>query len=361
MLALVSRLQTRRGLRCARWFSCSTRRGTKYDVLFLGRDEFSCSIFQALYGADDVWRSVQVFTNPEQSINRGAEHSVSPLKAVAQSLGVQVTEIPRSKADFRQWRPPASYLEATEPSNRIILTASFGRIIPAAALDHFDPVRRLNVHGSVLPKYRGPAPVQHAILNGDTETGVTVSTMLKPKEGVDTGEILASRRMALAENAETPQTLDSLATLGGHLLVKVLRDMQAGQANPIPQAGESSHAPFITAEDAAVNFKTMTAHEIVRRHRAVSHQRPLTAQTLDESTVQLHGVYVHRENPRQLPDEAGVAILWKPTKTVYIRCAEGTVLGVPEMKPKGKPVSFAREWWNGVVNKGVQDGKYQFP
>lgn len=191
------------------------------------------------------------------------------------------------------------------------MTASFGRILSPSLLEMFAPSKRLNVHPSLLPAYRGSAPIQHTISNGDKETGVCVIEMLKWKEGIDTGAIWGSSRVVrllynkiastltdvsskpLHDGAMFPEVRNTLAHVGGRLLVSVLRDMRIGkvfnlilmfkqnqlihgllQAVSTPQApvGLLPHAPAITPEDGIINFNTMSAESIVHRYRGISHQ-----------------------------------------------------------------------------------------
>jgi methionyl-tRNA formyltransferase len=191
------------------------------------------------------------------------------------------------------------------------VTASFGRILSKSLLEHFAPGRRLNVHPSLLPAYRGPAPIQHALLDGLKETGVCVIEMMEYKKGIDVGEIWGQQRVVsytfkathltnvrfqpIHNDAAFPSLRNSLAAEGGQLLVSVLRQMMAGtvcivifstccrmvyllvwamQASATPQRIDDTakHARMITANDAQLDFRCMTASAILQRHKAISHQ-----------------------------------------------------------------------------------------
>ncbi|GLB42086.1 putative formyltransferase [Lyophyllum shimeji] len=332
----------------------------------MGRDEFSCLVFRELHAARDVWDDIVIATNPDEKTGRRGSHlSVSPLKLLGESLKVPVHTIPHTKPEFKHWKLPEPFSNAGNPPsmNHVVVTASFGRILPPSMLDMFAPTRRLNLHPSLLPAYRGPAPIQRAILNGEKETGVSVIEMLKWKQGIDAGAIWGTSRVPLHDGAMFPELRDTLAYVGGRLLVSVLRDMRVGKAESKPQPPVDSlpRAPSITAADSAVNFSTMSAESIVRRHRAISHQRPLITCLSSEKTVQLHSPYVLNTPPDSLSTVPGTSTFQKSTRTLVIRCADGSVLSVPLMKQEGKALMEAKDWWNGAKGLGlVHDGELKF-
>ncbi|KAG5646738.1 hypothetical protein DXG03_002420 [Asterophora parasitica] len=290
---------------------------SRFKILFMGRDEFSCLVFRELHAARVV---------PSQL-------------------------------------PDPFSIVGAPPENHVVVTASFGRILTSSMLDMFAPNRRLNLHPSLLPAYRGPAPIQHAILNGDKETGVSVIEMLKWKEGIDAGSIWGTSRVPIHDGAMFPEMRDTLGYVAGRLLVSVLRDMRVGKAKAEPQASADSapHASTISVLDSAVSFTTMSAESIVRRHRAISHQRPLITCISSEKTVQLHSPYVLDSSVSALSSVPGTATFQKSTRTLVVRCADGSVLSVPLMKQEGKALMEAKDWWNGAKGLGlVHDGELRF-
>ncbi|KAH9956274.1 formyl transferase, partial [Russula dissimulans] len=176
--------------RLARKYSSSRR----FDILYFGRDEFSCQVFEKLYSATDVWQSLLIATQPDQMIGRKRTSSLfvsslslsgpvsystallAPLKTLGHNLNLPVTTIPHVRSELKTWTPPLPFypLAPSPPSNHLLLTASFGRILPSSLLSLFRPTHTLNVHPSALPAYRGPAPIQRAILNGERDTAVCV-------------------------------------------------------------------------------------------------------------------------------------------------------------------------------------------
>jgi len=271
------------------------------------------------------------------------------LKTLAQSIDLPVHTIPRRKTDFRYWRPPPPFLDP-HPSH-VILTASFGRILSKRLLQYFDPPRRLNVHPSLLPLYRGPAPIQHTLLDNRRETGVCIIEMEQLSKGIDTGGIWGWRRFPVPEDATFATLRDAAGREGGQLLVTVLRDMLAGKATQVPQtslglAESVSHAPMITLEDAIVDF-SMSAADIMRRHRAISHQKTLTTFLPTSKTLQLHTPFVYTSDASSLPRVLGAAIYDGETGSLLIRCAGDTVLSVPKVKQQDRAMLDAKNWWNG--------------
>ncbi|KZT71902.1 Formyltransferase [Daedalea quercina L-15889] len=287
---------------------------------------------------------------------RGSELAVSPLKVLGQQHNLPVHYIPpgKDKGALKTWQPPSSFSVpgTPPPSSHIIITASFGRILPKSILDLFLPGRRLNVHPSLLPVYRGAAPIQHAIKDGLQETGVCVIDMLERSKGIDAGAIWGEQRVTIPEGAAFADLRDNLARTGGQLLVSVLRDMIAGKAMSKPQAEDPAapRASFITLEDALVDFDTMTAEQIARHSRAFSHQHPLTATLKSKRTLQLHSISVY-DGPsdvlKQLPIP-GTATFDRSANALLIRCASDTILSVPQVKQQDRTLLKAREWWNGV-------------
>ncbi|KAI1786055.1 Formyltransferase [Ganoderma leucocontextum] len=331
-----------------------------FKVLFFGRDEFSCLVLQQLLKAKDVCQDIQIVTQPDVKVGRrGSELSISPLRIMAEQARLQVHTIPEERSKFRTWQAPppfrldsASGPELGPPFHHLLVTASFGRILPNSLLNLFLPTRRLNVHPSLLPAYRGPAPIQHALIDGQRETGVCVIEMTERKKGIDSGAIWRSAAMAQTETFGTLR--DSLAETGGRLLVSVLRDMLAGKdtRKPQPEDPDAPRAPLITAEHSKIDFSTMTACRIVGTHRAISHQKPMTTMLKIGRTLQLHSPSVLVEEypdiQSHLPVE-GVATFHPPSGALIVRCAENTYLTVPEVRQQDRRLLNAKQWWNGVT------------
>jgi len=204
----------------------------------MGTAELACASLRALC-ACDAFRVLAAVSQPDKPRGRDLAVQPTPVKAVALSLGVPVLQ-PRKARDesFIQ------ELRALGPE--LVVVAAYGQLLPPAILD-LPPLGCLNVHTSLLPKYRGAAPIQWAILDGAAETGVTI---MKMDPGLDTGPILSDVRTAIDENDNAQTLHDRLAELGAELLVRTIPAYATGQLIPKPQPQEgASYARKITKED----------------------------------------------------------------------------------------------------------------
>ncbi|KAK7680183.1 hypothetical protein QCA50_016692 [Cerrena zonata] len=347
-----------RGLSSARrrYLGSISTKPNAFDILFLGRDEFSCLVLQHLYDAHDVWKTIRVVTQPDMKVGRrGSQLAISPLRTLGEQLTLPVQYIPRDKAAFRDWKLPAPF-DATPPvPSHLLVTASFGRILTKSMLANFEPSNRLNVHPSLLPVYRGASPIQHTILNGEKETGVCVIEMMERKKGIDAGTIWGTARMNVPENSDFTSLRDVLGHEGGRLLVNTLRGILCGKAVPCPQTSDPTapRAPLITSADAIVDFRTMTATQIIRRHRAISHQKPLHVYLRNGRTLQLHSLSIadaSHISAHVLPQlyEPGTAFYDSYHRSLLVRCSDKSILKVEKVKQQDRALLAAKEWWNGV-------------
>ena len=140
----------------------------------------------------------------------------------------------------------------------IIITCAYGQFVPEVLLNHFK-YKAINVHGSLLPKYRGAAPIQWAILNGDTKTGITTMFM---DEGMDTGDMILKQEVEIGEDETTGELWDRLSKIGGELLVRTLREIEKGTAPREKQGDDFTTAPMLSKEMAKIDWNKKTAQEI---------------------------------------------------------------------------------------------------
>ncbi|PPQ70313.1 hypothetical protein CVT24_013008 [Panaeolus cyanescens] len=315
----------------------------------------------------DVWREIIIATQPDTKIGRrGSQLSISPLKILGESLDIPVYTIPHRKPEFKTWKLPPPFSDFTPsdasdspPRENILITASFGRILSKVHLDMFAKDRRLNVHPSLLPDYRGPAPIQHALLDGREKTGVCIIEMLKKSEGIDAGRIWEKEEAVIHPDDTFITLRDRLAIQGGDLLVKSLRNMLDDSAVCLPQASAENApaAPFITAAHAVLDFQKLRASDITLRHRAISHQKPIFTYTPNGAEVQFHEVsellpHLVSDDPSttgKIPDQQpGSAVYNNPNKCVLVRCGDGSILRVTSLQSEGKKMLNAQQWWNGT-------------
>ena len=215
----------------------------KAGIIFMGTPEFAVPALKALHKNDqDI---ALVVTQPDRPKGRGRKLTPSPVKETAINLGYSVIK-PASvrTAEFM------SCIEKYTPD--FIVVVAFGHIIPKNILT-IPKIATINVHASLLPKYRGPAPIQWAIINEEKETGVTTMLM---DEGLDTGDILLSSKLKIGSD-ETSDTLHGrLADLGANLLIQTLNAYEAGDIHPIPQDHtQATYAPILKKNDGRMNWK----------------------------------------------------------------------------------------------------------
>ncbi|WWC63255.1 methionyl-tRNA formyltransferase [Kwoniella dejecticola CBS 10117] len=389
-------------------FTCTaqtTRRFVKFKILFCGSDEFSVASLKAVYEARDLWESIDVVVPPDKDVGRGGKHHkslekyISALKRYADSQSLPTHTIP--SGGVKSWTPPPPFdrfdpnYNESQSQSHILLTASFGQIIPLKLLNLFPADHRLNVHPSLLPKYRGAAPVQWTIANGDSSTGVSVQRLVKYSEGVDAGDIVGSvGDIAVPADATYNTFLPHLAEVGGDLLVKVLRELREGTATFKTQdANEITLAPKITHETARIRWSEQTAEEIDRLHRGIRHQvavwssiaststtSPTSTTTSNQTQTQAQGqaqAQVHlislralspSEYPTGLPGssdtegETGIGYLIKDGKSrkLVVSCAKGTWLEILEVQMAGKKVLGIKEWYNGLPKVVRESGIVRF-
>ena len=222
----------------------------------MGTAELSCASLEALVH-DRQFQIAVVVTQPDRPKGRELKPQPSPVKLLAQKLDLPVLQPGRARDEAF-----ISELRGLAPD--LIVVVAYGQILPPAILD-LPRHGCLNVHTSLLPKYRGAAPIQWAMANGDAETGVT---LMKMDAGLDTGPIVAQRRAPIQSTDDSATLHDRLARLGAELLLATLPGYVAGKIQPRPQPAEGvSHAPKIKKEDGRIDW-TLPAHTIANRLRA---------------------------------------------------------------------------------------------
>jgi methionyl-tRNA formyltransferase len=225
-------------------------------TIFLGTPEFAVPSLEALAGKHEL---AAVFTQPDRPKGRGNERAESPVKAAARRLGIPVHQPERIR------RPePMETLCHLAPE--IMVVVGYGQIIPQALID-LPPRGILNVHASLLPRYRGAAPIQWAIANGETETGVTI---MQIDAGLDTGDMLLKRTVAIGGGETAPELSARLAPLGAELLIETMDQIAQGTAHWEEQDdAQATYAPILKKEDGAIDWRR-TATEIYNRMRGFS-------------------------------------------------------------------------------------------
>lgn len=232
----------------------------RYKVVFMGTPEFAVPSLQALL-ADAQFEVVAVVTQPDKPVGRKQIITPSPVKAVAQEKGIQVLQPIKVKTGIEFW----NQLRELKPD--VIVVAAYGRILPQEILDI--PAHGIvNVHASFLPKYRGASPISASILNGDTETGVTI---MKMELAMDTGEIIARSPAVTISPTDTTETLTKkMAEVGAKVLIESLPKYLNGEIAPTPQnEADATYVKMIQKEDGLIDWNN-DEEKIARQVRAYS-------------------------------------------------------------------------------------------
>lgn len=223
-------------------------------VIFMGTPDFAVGTLKALHEAGH--EITLVVSQPDKPKGRGHALQPTPVKAAAEHLGLPVFQPAKV-------REAADMLEQT-PAD-VIVVAAFGQLIPSRIL-HMKKFGCVNVHASLLPKYRGAAPIQWAVIDGEKESGVTIMQM---DEGLDTGDMLMVQKYTLDAKETGGSLFDKLSQLGGPMILEVLKQAEAGELHPVPQGEEYTYAKMLSKETGKLDF-TRPAVELERLIRGLN-------------------------------------------------------------------------------------------
>lgn len=216
----------------------------------MGTPDFALESLKALYEAK--YDIIGVVTNIDKPKGRGMKMVASPVKEYAIEKNLQVYQPVKVRNN-------PEFLEEVKKLNPdLICVVAYGKILPQELLD-IPKYGCVNVHGSLLPKYRGAAPIQWAVLNGDKKTGVTTMFM---NAGMDTGDMILKEEVEIGEDETTGELWDRLKTIGANLLIKTVKEIENGTATRTKQPEEGTMAPMLSKEMAKIDWKNKTANNI---------------------------------------------------------------------------------------------------
>jgi methionyl-tRNA formyltransferase len=297
------------------------------DLVVCGTPPFAVPTLEKL--VDAGFRVHLVVTQPDRPKGRGLELVPSPVKESALQLNLPIAQPDRIKtnAEFR------AQLTALTPD--AIIVVGYGRIIPPWMLD-LPPLGNINLHASLLPKYRGAAPIQWAIANGESVTGVTT---MRIDSGLDTGEILEQQELSIVSQ-DTAETLaPRLALVGADLMVETLHRLQAGTVQPRPQDNsQATLAPILKKEDGLVDF-SRTAAEIFNRIRGF--------QPWPGAYTKFRGKTLQIVKARPATEVTPPRELQVLSNRLVVGCARNTSLELLEIQLEGKRRSLAGDFVRG--------------
>jgi methionyl-tRNA formyltransferase len=310
-------------------------------VVFLGTPEFAVPSLQTLLCSS--YEVCAVFTQPDRPAGRGQQPQAPAVKNYTLGAGLPVFQPEKIRALENRL-----LIESYRPD--FIVVVAYGQILPPWLLE-LPRLGCVNVHGSLLPRYRGAAPVAWAVLNGDKLSGVTTMLM---DEHLDTGPMLLKKEVEITASMTAGELAASLAEVGAELLVPTLDGLQSGVLKPIPQDDSlASNAPRITKEMAPISW--------MRDARSIHNQiRGLDPWPLAYAVCRGERLQILRSHP---PDEARVAVqeagmfLGATDRGMKVTCGDGSVLEILEVQPASKKRMSGRDFANGTR---VQAGQRLF-
>lgn len=297
-------------------------------LVFAGTPAFAAVALQALIATRH--EIVLVLTQPDRPAGRGMTPTASEVKALAQRHGLALFQPPTLKEEAALARLRSADADA-------MVVAAYGLILPPAVLDLF--VRGcINVHASLLPRWRGAAPIQRALLAGDSETGVCIMRM---DAGLDTGPVYLSQRISISSQDTAGTLHDRLAALGAQLLIQALEGIEAGRIEPHPQpALGATYAPRIAKEEAIIDW-TCAAQSVERLIRAFN---PVPGA---QTTLNGERIKIWSAQPVDLPAAAtGGEIISLDERGIVVACG-GDALAIGELQRAGGRRLSAREFVRG--------------
>lgn len=285
------------------------------NIVFMGTPDFAEESLKNLVEAE--YNIMAVVTNPDKPQGRGMKMVASPVKqyAIEKQIPVYQPEKVRNNVEF------INQIKELNPD--LICVVAYGKILPQELLD-IPKLGCINVHGSLLPKYRGAAPIQWAVLNGDKTTGITTMYM---DAGMDTGDMILKQEIEIGEDETTGELWDRLSKIGGKILVKTVELIEQGKAPREKQGGDFTMAPMLEKSMAQIDWKNQTAEQI---HNLIRGLNPIMG-----AYSFLEGKKIKFWKAKNLKDEeisqamreteAGTILLADEKQGLYIKAKEGVI------------------------------------
>ena len=300
-------------------------------IVFMGTPDFAQKSLEALYNAGH--EILAVVTNIDKPKGRGMKLVESPVKEYAKSKNLTIfqPEKVRKNIEFIE------QIKKLEPD--VICVVAYGKILPSEILE-IPKLGCINVHASLLPKYRGAAPIQWAVLNGDKTTGVTTMYM---DVGMDTGDMILKQEVEIGENETTGELWDRLSIIGADLLVKTLKQIEKGTAPRIKQSDDFTMAPMLNKEISKIDWKEKTAQQIKNLVRGLN---PIMGaySYLNGKKIKFWKVEVEKDT--NLNQENGTVIKANDKEGLYIKAKDG-VLKIIEIQGENAKRMNANDFLRG--------------
>lgn len=309
------------------------------SVVFMGTPQFAAPILEGVIEAGYDVKAV--VTQPDRLVGRKRVLTASPVKKTALEHGIKMLQ-PEKLSNS----PEMEELIALKPD--LIITAAFGQFLPEKLINAAQ-IAAINVHGSLLPKYRGGAPVQYAIMNGETETGVTIIYMVKK---MDAGAMLAQAKMPIEDDDDTASIFTKMSILGKETLLDLLPDLIAGKVKPVEQdESKVIFSPTIKPEEEVLDLK-LTAKELDQKVRALRPAPGAYFKNFNGKRTKLWDV-----TPLAKKTEFAAGTVVSVDKhELLLAGADGSVYAINILQPAGKPKLKVTDYLNGV-GQGLKVGQ----
>lgn len=310
-------------------------------VIFMGTPEFSVPILQALID-DETVEVTAVVTQPDRKVGRKQILTPSPVKQLAETYEIPVLQ-PEKLSGSEEMQ------EILDLAPDLLITAAYGQFVPTKLLKA-PTYGAINVHASLLPKYRGAAPIHYAILKGEEKTGVTIMYMEKV---MDAGNIISQREIPITDADDTGNLFEKLSLLGRDLLMDTLPAIFAGENESIVQdEAEVSFSPMISKEQEKIDWN-QTAREIFNQVRALR-PAPGAYTLLEGERFKIWDTEVIGETTDKEPG----TVIQLDKEDLYVASGEGTVLSLKEVQPAGKKRLNVVNYLAGAdLEEGAQFGE----
>jgi methionyl-tRNA formyltransferase len=309
-------------------------------IVFFGTPAFAVPSLEALIQSSH--RVAAVVSQPDRPKGRGQQLQPTPTKRVAQSAGIPVIQPARIKDEAF-----LGQIRALEPDLGVVV--AFGRILPDALLA-IPRLGMINVHASVLPRYRGAAPIQRAVLAGDAETGVTI---MRVETELDAGPTFAVATVPIPPDATSGDVERTLADLGAQLLLPVVDDLAAARAVETPQDHtRATLAPKITKDEGTIDW-TLPAEAVHNRVRGLQPWPLASTRLADERLVLRRTAPAPGAKSAFSVDSTPGTVLRAHGDDLVVACGHGTALRILEIQPEGRRTMTAREF---LAGRGALEG-----
>lgn len=306
-------------------------------IVYMGSPDFAVKPLEALIA--NGHEIAAVITQPDRPRGRGGKVLFTPVKEAALAHGLPVLQPARINE-------PDVVAEIANLKPDILVVVAFGQLLKKPLLD-LAPFGAVNIHGSLLPYYRGAAPIHWAIINGEKETGVTIMYM---DEGMDTGDMIASMQMPLFDNYNVGDVYEKLSEMGAELLCQSLRDMEAGSIKPTPQNHIiATYAPLLKKEHEEIHWEK-TAEE-VHNHIRGMYPFPTVHTIYQGKRLKIGASVVANEAVQGQP---GQILAVDKEKGILVACGQGGVW-LKLVQPEGKKMMAVQDF---ICGYGIKSGDY---